>query len=210
MKIPSPPHVEPPSRFSWSFAGTRPFLAFVIGVVLATGVLFGQDARGIKKESLPKDRPAAAVPSGAKLEAAVTVARERAKLLNDVYTTTLDVMHHRYFRQDGPVLPARAMEDVFEGVAGLSGDKANWISVNTKAMSINHEPATVFEKQAAAELSTGKEDFELVGDGVYQRAVAIPLRARCVGCHTKMFSEPPKTPRYAALVISIPLKLEKK
>jgi len=177
---------------------------------LATGVLFGQDARGIKRESLPKAQPTAAMPSAAKLEAAVAVARERAILLSDVYTTTLDVMHHRYFRQDGPVLPARAMEDVFEGMAGLSGGKANWISVNTKAMSINHEPATVFEKQAAAELSTGKEDYELVGDGVYQRAVAIPLRARCVGCHTKMFSEPPKTPRYAALVISIPLKLEKK
>jgi hypothetical protein len=26
-----------------------------------------------------------------------------------------------------------------------------------------------------------------------------------VGCHTKFFTEPPKTPRFAGLVISIPV-----
>ena len=207
--IPSLLQVEARSRSVRQWTRTGRCLAFVVVGAVTAGALSGQEAGGSKKEARPKDVPKAAAPSAAKLEAAVSVARERAKLLHDVYSTTLKVMHHRYFRQDGPVLPARAMEDVFEDMADLSGDKANWIAVNTKAMSINHEPSTDFEKKAAEELSGGKEDFELVGDGVYQRAAVIPLRSSCISCHTKMFSEPPKSPRYAALVISIPLKVEK-
>lgn len=141
----------------------------------------------------------------------IEAARERARLLHDVYATTLDVMHEHYFRRDGPVLPARAMEDVFSEMSRLSGIYANWISVNTQPMSIQHEPKTAFEKQAASELSAGKKEFEHVGKGIYRRAAPIPLRSSCVSCHTKMFSEAPKTPRFAGLVISIPLQsLEKK
>lgn len=140
----------------------------------------------------------------------VSAARERAKLLHDVYASTLDVMHHRYFRRDHPVLPAKAMEDIFEEMSGKTGTMANWIAVNTKAMSINHEPTTAFEKLAAAEISAGREFIERVTKRVYQRATVIPLKSNCVGCHTKMFSEEPKTPRFAGLVISIPLVTEQK
>jgi hypothetical protein len=108
------------------------------------------------------------------------------------------------------VLPSRALEDVFEEMEAMTGDKANWIAVNTKAMSIDHKPKTDFEKQAAAELSAGKEAFERIGDGMYQRAAPIPLRLSCVGCHTNMFSGVPKTPRFAGLVISVPLKVKGK
>lgn len=141
----------------------------------------------------------------------IEAARDRARLLHDIYATTLDVMHEHYFRRDGPVLPARAMEDVFSEMTRLSGIYANWISVNTQPMSIQHEPKTAFEKQAASELSAGKKEFEHIGKGIYRRAAPIPLRSSCVSCHTKMFSEAPKTPRFAGLVISIPLQpVEKK
>ncbi len=137
----------------------------------------------------------------------IEAARERARLLHDVYATTLDVMHEHYFRREGAVLPARAMEDIFSEMAGLSGIYANWISVNTQPMSIQHEPKTAFEKRAASELAAGKKEFEYIGKGVYRRAATIPLRSSCVSCHTKMFSEAPKTPRFAGLVISIPLQM---
>jgi hypothetical protein len=210
MNITSLPNVAPHSRSFCFLAGTGLFPARILGAIFITAVLFGQDANDLKKVPSPKDQSAVSSPAGNKADPAIALARERAKLLHDVYSTTLDVMHHRYFRRDGAVLPARAMEDVFEQMAELSGDKANWISVNTKAMSINHEPATGFEKKAAAELSAGKEEFELVENGIYQRAAAIPLGSSCVGCHTKMFSGAPKSPRFAGLVISIPLKVEKK
>ena len=189
----------------WSGAGKKYFLAIAMGVVSATGILRGQEIGGLKK-----DPPTASATAGANLPAAVAAARERAGLLHDVYAATLVVMHRHYFHSELAIVPARAMEDVFEDMAGLSGDKAHWISVNTKAMSIDHKPTTEFEKKAASELSAGKNEYELVENGVYQRAAAIPLGTNCVGCHTTRFSAPPKSPRFAGLVISIPLKVEKK
>lgn len=189
-----------------SLAGARPLMAILVAMTFTSVALQGLDANGAKTVADPKERPVPSVPAAANPDAEVANARERAKLLHDVYSTTLDVMHQHYFRRDGPVLPARAMEDVFEEMAGLSGITANWISVNTKAMSIHHEPRTSFEKKAAAEISEGKKDYEFVGKGVYRRATAIPLRSSCVGCHTDMFAGAPKSPRFAGLVISIPLK----
>lgn len=136
----------------------------------------------------------------------IEVARDRAKLMHQVYSATLDVMHHHYFRAERSVLPARAMEDVFAQVAKESKVKARWIAVNTPAMSIQHEPESEFEKKAAEELAGGKPDFERIEKGMYQRASVIPLGASCVGCHTKLFTTPFKTPRFAGLVIGIPVR----
>ena len=182
----------------------------VLLALFTVGVSLGQEAAEAKGAAEQKERPPVSEPSDPRVLAAVAVARERAKLLHDIYSTTLDVIHRHYFRPERAVLPARAMEDVFDDMAQLSGDKAQWISVNTKAMSIQHTPTTPFEKKAAAELSAGKDEYEAVENGVYQRAGVIPLRGSCVGCHTKHFSGPFKSPRLAGLVISIPLKVAKK
>lgn len=136
----------------------------------------------------------------------VEVARDRAKVLHDVYTATLDVMHDRYFHGERAIVPARALEDVFGQMSRQAKIEARWISVNTKAMSLNHEPKTDFEKKAAAELAAGKEEFEVIENGKYQRAAPIALHADCVNCHTAFFNQPPKTPRYAGLIISIPVE----
>lgn len=178
-------------------ASVPPLLLCLIAVAMAVGALFGEDTtRTTGPESAAKGTPS---------EAAITDARARAKLLQNVYTTTLEVIHKHYFRREGAVLPARAMDDVFAAMSASTGDAANWISVNTKAMNIDHEPASAFEKEAAAQLAAGKDEYEVVGKRVYRRAVPIPLHSRCVGCHTKMFDEQPKSPRMAGLVISISL-----
>ena len=154
----------------------------------------------------PSARPAAEKAKAADERPSVVEARERAKLLHKVYASTLAVMHHHYFRADRAVLPARALEDVFTELDKDAKIQAKWIAVNTPAMSIHHEPESDFEKKAAAELAAGKSEFDRVEDGYYRRAGAIPLGASCVGCHTKLFSTPAKTPRFAGLVISIPVK----
>lgn len=133
------------------------------------------------------------------------VARDRAKVMHEIYSATLDVMHHRYFHRERSVLPARAMEDIFAHIDRQSGMQARWIAVNTKAMSINHEPATPFEKQAAREIAAGKTSVDVIEDGYYRRAGAIPLDAGCVSCHGGFFKEASKTPRFAGLVISVPV-----
>lgn len=135
----------------------------------------------------------------------VDVARDRAKLMHDIYAATLDVKHHRYFHRERAVVPARAMEDVFSQIQRKSQTKARWFAVNLKPMSLDHKPETDFEKQAAKTLSTGKEEFEAVQDGYYHRATPIPLTAGCISCHGGLFRQPSDKPKYSGLVISIPV-----
>lgn len=138
----------------------------------------------------------------------VDTARDRAVLLHNVYTATLFVMHDRYFHEERAIVPARALEDVFEELSKTSRVKSRWISVNTKPMSLNHEPKTEFEKEAARILGEGKESFELIKDGYYHRAASIPLGEGCISCHTGFFANAPKTPRYAALVFRIKVRAD--
>lgn len=139
----------------------------------------------------------------------VDVARERAAVLHVAYAATLDTMHHHYFRREQAVLPARAMEEVFADVARKSNVKARWIAVNTKPMSVDHEPEGDFEKKAAAELATGKDKYEAVEDGYFRSASPISLHGGCLSCHhNSAFGPPPKGSRYAGLVLSVPIKSE--
>lgn len=141
----------------------------------------------------------------AKGRVSVEVARDRAKVMHDVYAASLEMMHHRYFHRNRAVVPARAMEDVFDVIKGQSNVEAQWIAVNMKAMSIDHVPKSDFAKKAAKEIAAGKPELEVVENGYYRRAGAIPLATSCVGCHGGFFKEPTKTPKFAGLVISVPI-----
>jgi hypothetical protein len=99
----------------------------------------------------------------------------------------------------------RGAAHVFAEMDKQTNIKAGWISVNTKAMSIHHEPKNEFEKNAAKAIAAGKGEFELVENAVYHRAAAIPLGTGCVSCHTGFFSKTPQTQRFAGLVISVPV-----
>src|SRR5690606_27916382 len=96
------------------------------------------------------------------------VARDRARFMHRIYAATLEVMHDHYFHGERATVPARAMEDIFDVLDRQTKIQAHWIAVNTKAMSIGHEPETEFEKQAAKEIAAGKEEFEKVEKGVYR------------------------------------------
>lgn len=135
-------------------------------------------------------------------------AQERAEMMHELFADALDVIHHRYFRRDGAVLPARALEDVFDRVDERWGVKIHWISVNTPAMSINNEPTTAFEKKAAEELAAGKPVYSRVENGYFYRAGPIPLDAGCVACHTRSAPITDKKPRFAGLVVAVPVKAE--
>jgi hypothetical protein len=162
--------------------------------------------QGLMKEA--KEAKGKPVEKPDDMRVSVAVARDRAKLMHDIYSATLDAMHHRYFRREGAVLPARALEDVFKEIDGKTKIKARWIAVNTPAMSINHEPETAFEKKAAEALAEAKAEYATTEKGYYLRATPIPLGAGCVSCHTKFGATDDKKPRFAGLVISIPVKDE--
>ena len=174
-------------------------------LVITVNLLAGED-KDEKNRAVAK--PKAASTKQPEDEKRVTVAetRERAKLTHDIYAATLDVMHHRYFRDDRSTIPARAMEDVFRKIERNSDIAARWISVNARAMSIDHEPETAFEKKAARSLGRGKADkIEVVEDGYYRRVGRIRLSAGCISCHVD-FGADPQVDRFAGLVISIPIR----
>lgn len=134
----------------------------------------------------------------------VKVARDRAKLLHDVYASTLHVMHERYFHGDRAVVPARAMEDVFAEMKQRYQVQSRWIAVNLRAMNIDHDPETAFEKRASREIASGKQTVEAIEDGYYRRAVAIPLTGGCIRCHAGVGNQSTRKP-LAGLVINIPV-----
>jgi hypothetical protein len=160
---------------------------------------------------LPAAPPAADGAAESEADAAARVplekARERAKLAGEIYTASLHMLHHHYFLREKSVVPARAMEDLFDQIRRDSHVTARWIAVNAKAMSIDHEPQTEFEKNAAQALTKGQESFELVEDGKYRVATPIPLRGGCMHCHGS-FGGQSKIKHFAGLIIEIPTKPE--
>lgn len=173
------------------------------GFVFLLGVAVAWSQEPAPENSPPA--PAGVAPSSRPETAqAVDAARDKAKLMHSIYTTTLDVMHHRYFRGDRASVPARAMEDVFTEIAQQSKIQSRWIGVNARVMGLNHEPKDDFEKEAAAALGAGKGEWEQIAEGHYRRAAAVPLNSGCLSCHGT-FGFESKTPRYAGLVIDIPL-----
>ncbi|MBA4191069.1 MAG: hypothetical protein C0467_24045 [Planctomycetaceae bacterium] len=189
-------------------AGTRITLGILVGAVGVFCLTLGLNADPPRTPTNPADKAKGTQKPDDDKRVSLAVARDRAKLMHVMYSATLDSVHHHYFRRDRAVLPARALEDVFAEVDRQTKIKSRWIAVNTPAMSVNHEPETDFEKKAAAEIASGKAEFDRVENGYYHRVGAIPLGTGCVSCHTKFGVTPEKTPRFAGLVISIPLKDE--
>ncbi len=136
----------------------------------------------------------------------VEVARDRAVLMHEVSLATLEAMHDRYFHREKSVVPARAMQDVFDHMRQQSHIDAKWIAVNTQAMSVDHEPETDFEKFAAKELAAGKPTVEKIEKGFYQRAATVPLTSDCIGCHDGFFKSRSTVPKFAGLIIRVPVR----
>lgn len=153
--------------------------------------------------------PADSVPQPPPAEAPlldVEHARERAELMHEIYLSTLDAMHERYFHADRAVVPARAMEDVFRDMEAKTHSQARWISASFTPMNLDHEPKTDFEQMAAKQLSKGTEFTEVIEAGYYRRAGSVPLNGGCISCHSGKFGGTSPAKRFAGLVISVPVK----
>ena len=173
-------------------------IAFVaVAGLLGAGLLRGglAEERGVSEKS-DKDIP----------RVSVEVARDRAMLLQDVYLSTLDVIHHRYFHAEKAVIPARAMEDIFKDMQKARHIQARWIAVNLKPMGVDHEPKSDFEKHSVLKIKTGSRTVEAVDGGYYRRTVAIPLTGKCIDCHDAFREAASPTSKFAGLVISVPVK----
>jgi hypothetical protein len=130
-------------------------------------------------------------------------ARARARLLHETVHATLQYVHHEYYREDeGLKIPAATLGRVFRELAERQKVQLRWLAVDGEAMNTDHKPQDEFEKQAAAAIASGKDEYEQVESGMYRRAAAITLGSECLKCHfpTRKSSED----RSAGLIIAIP------
>jgi Protein of unknown function (DUF3365) len=135
----------------------------------------------------------------------VEEARGRARLLQDTIHSTLQIVHHQYYRENqGLPLPARTLKVVFNEVARRRHVNLQWLVVNADAGSVDHNPKNEFEKDAARALAAGKQEFELVEHGVYRHVGAITLSSECLSCHLP--NRTSSKDRTAGLVITMPIK----
>ncbi len=135
----------------------------------------------------------------------VAEARRQAELLHNSLHAALQIMHHRYYIEDeGLLLPAAAMKEVFADVQRESNVALRWLVVEGQAMNTDHEAQTAFEQEAARAIRDGKPSHEMAADGLYRRAAPILLTAHCLKCHVPNRTTT-KTHK-AGLVITVPLE----
>jgi len=175
-------------------------LGLGFGLVLVVAGLWQLTSRAAAPESQP------AVVATAKERPLPTIeeARRRAEILHEAMHATLQFVHLQYFREDeGVAIPAATLRSVFRELSRRQGVELRWLAVDAQAMNKDHEPASDFEKDAAAKLAAGATSHEQVDGGTYRRVGKIVLESECLKCHqpTRMDTRP----RTAGLVIAMPV-----
>lgn len=147
--------------------------------------------------------------AGEEEEPELAEARLRAQLLHETIHGALQVMHRDFFKEDERHrIPSSSLEDVFKELERGWQVKVRWLSVNAKAMNIDHEPKDAFERKAAKAITEGEESHDARDGKLYRFAGAITLGNECLKCHV-----PDRTSlenRKAAVVFTMPVEMKAK
>ncbi|WP_437228892.1 c-type heme family protein [Planctomicrobium sp. SH661] len=134
-------------------------------------------------------------------------AAQEASVLHDVMHATLQLVHHRYYREDeGLAIPAATLDEVFEDIEKEHGVQLRWLVVDGQAMNSDHLPQNDSERVAVQALRSGKKLHEWTEGGSYHRAGAITLTNLCLKCHVP--DRKSVENRTAGLIVTLPLKQE--
>lgn len=153
-------------------------------------------------EPLSPNSPAAGGDSSDTARPTVTEARQQARVLHTALHSALQVVHHRYYREDeGLPIPAAVLKEVFAELEQEQHITLRWLAVEGQAMNSDHKPQTDFENEAFKALKSGRRDLEQVENGLYRRAGAITLTNHCLKCHVPDRKDTRN--RTAGLVISM-------
>ena len=134
----------------------------------------------------------------------VDQARRQAEILHDMLHSTLQHVHHRFYREDeGLLLPAAVMKDVFADVEKQQGIQLRWLAVEGQAMNTDHKPQNEFEHAAVKALAAGEPSYEQIENSAYHRAGPITLGNHCLKCHVP--DRKSTEDRTAGLMITIPI-----
>ena len=132
-------------------------------------------------------------------------ARRLASILFESVHGSLQVMHRDLFREDESVkIPSRSLEDVFSVLNRKHKVELRWLSVDTQAMNIDHEPSSEFEKEVVRHLRTQESNFESVEGNQFHFAGRIRLSTTCLSCHVPRRSD--NDDRFAGLLMTFDLQ----
>ncbi|MCA9058356.1 MAG: DUF3365 domain-containing protein [Planctomycetaceae bacterium] len=146
-------------------------------MAVATGILADEPAS-------PAASSEDAIPSDVIPRVSVREARRQAEILHTALHSTVQLVHHHYYREDeGLRLPASVMKEIFAEIERDEHVQLRWLAVDGVAMNTDHEPQTDFERKAVALLKQGQSAIEEVDGDVYRRAGPIRLSSHCLKCH---------------------------
>lgn len=170
-----------------------------VGLVILLVVVALSVARSDEQVTASREVPApVAIPT-------LEQARRQAEILHTTMHATLQIVHHRYYQEDeGLLLPAATLKEVFAEVEQEQGIKLRWLAVEGQVMNTDHSARDEFERQAAKALQKGEPAYELVENGTYRRAGPITLSNHCLKCHVP--DRKSTEDRTAGLIISMPVK----
>lgn len=131
-------------------------------------------------------------------------AQRQAELLHTAMHATLQVVHHRYYQEDeGLLLPAATLKEVFAEIEKEEGVQLRWLAVEGEVMNTDHTARDDFEREAVKALRSGQPAYEQVENGTYRRAGPITLSNHCLKCHVPDRKNTKN--RTAGLIISMPV-----
>ncbi|WP_146537332.1 c-type heme family protein [Rubripirellula reticaptiva] len=168
-------------------------------MTVGNAVAFADDVQGKSGTTESEtSKPAIAAPAN------VDEARDRSKLVHEIFRGTLQVVHRDLFDEDnGFAIPSRSLEDVFSELARSYDVDLKWLIVNADVLNIDHVAETDFEKQAVKVLAKGQPALEQVTENRFHYAGAITLHSQCLKCHVKRRTS--NENRTAGLLISMPI-----
>ncbi|MBL8828476.1 MAG: DUF3365 domain-containing protein [Planctomycetaceae bacterium] len=172
----------------------------IVTILTATAILLGMGSHSHCDEPAGESVEKPSLPT-------VAEARRQAALLHDAMHAALQVVHHRFYREDeGLPLPAAVFQEIFADVEKEQNVKLRWLAVDGVAMNADHKPRDAFERDAFQALKSGQRAFDQATGGVYRRAGAIALTNHCLKCHVP--DRKTTDTRTAGLIITLPVRAD--
>lgn len=170
--------------------------------VVAISAMFFEP--GLSEEPVVPTGQAHSTQPSEKSRPTVQEARRQAEILHTAISSTLQLVHDRYYQSDqGQPIPAAVLNEVFSEIEDSHAVKLRWLAVEGQAMNVDHKPKTPFEHAAFEALKSGKKSFEQTDDNTYRRASAIKLSNNCLKCHVP--DRKNTKDRMAGLIMVIPI-----
>jgi len=131
-------------------------------------------------------------------------AQREAALLHDAMHATLQLVHHRYYKEnEGLIIPASTLDEIFDDLEKEHQVQLRWLVVEGQAMNQDNIAVSEFEKNAVKSLQSGEKQVETIEQGMYRRAGPITLSNVCLKCHIP--DRKSTANRTAGLIVSIPV-----